>query len=119
MHDTAGTATLTGCRGQGGRIVFRMGYNWFETMPYKDPERKRQWERAHRQQRTQRRKWQRAAQRNAVCLPGAESESAPPSSLERKGEGGAWGLLIFFAAIFLGPLAAALALPPPKEGSGQ
>ena len=34
-------------------------------MPYKDPERKRQWERAHRQERTERRKLQRHSQSDA------------------------------------------------------
>lgn len=63
-------------------------------MPYKDPERKRRWEQAHRQRRTQQRKMQRARQRSLQMHD--NSASAP-----KKSKGAWWVVLLGVAAAFV------------------
>ena len=68
-------------------------------MPYRDPERNRRWEQAHRQQRTARRK----AQRHASPLP----TESPSSECKDKGSSRPWAILLLtgvaiLAAIFFG-----------------
>ena len=74
-------------------------------MPYKNPERKRQWEQTHRMQRTERQRLRRAQrydqQGEAAVLP------------EKNNRAGWWALIFGVAAIFLG--LAAL----PRIGSGR
>ncbi len=83
-------------------------------MPYKDPERKRQWELVHRQQRTERRRVQRApqpvktmnSQIQTSCVPD------PASGKERKPKG--WVFFLLFAGIVFG-----LPILFARSGSGQ
>jgi hypothetical protein len=90
-------------------------------MPYKDPERKRQWERARRQQRTERRRLQRRAShaRRADLVEENRTAAKPTGFLKKKeGKVGWWSLLVLAGAV----LAGAVILPgllPPGEGSGQ
>jgi len=90
-------------------------------MPYKDPERKRQWERARRRQRTERRRLQRRASyaRRAALVEENRTATKPTGSVKKKeGKVGWWSLLVFAGAV----LAGAVILPgllPPGEGSGQ
>lgn len=58
-------------------------------MPYKDPERKRRWEQAHRKERTERRKSQRRASRQCprssfVSSPSAETRAEPANRAATK-----------------------------------
>jgi hypothetical protein len=68
-------------------------------MPYKDPERKHQWELAHRRERSQRRKAQRSQQLRA-SEPYKMETKTPPEPSSKQGSG--WGLLLLFAGIALG-----------------
>jgi len=75
-------------------------------MPYKDSERKREWEQRHRQERSQRRRVQRAQLSPTIGpkgrLPGE------PTPKERSG----WGVFLLFAGI-------ALSLPIVSFGFGS
>jgi hypothetical protein len=68
-------------------------------MPYKDPERKRLWELAHRRERSQRRQAQRSRQLHS-SEPSKMQTRMPPEPVSKQGPG--WGLLILFAGIALG-----------------
>jgi len=78
-------------------------------MPYKDPERRRQWEKLHQQQRTERRRLQRRAL-------GAHSQPPPadrsPAGENKQKKGGWLTLLIVGAALWLGVLGVGIFLPP-------
>ena len=68
-------------------------------MPYKDPERKREWEQRHRQERSQRRRVQRAELAPTVSpkvVPPAE-----PSPKEEEHSG--WGVFLLLAGLVLSP----------------
>jgi hypothetical protein len=92
-----------------------------EARPYKDPERKRQWERARRRERSERRRLQRRAShaRRAALVEENRTAAKPTGSAKKKeGKVGWWGLLVFAGAV----LAGAFILPgllPPGEGSEQ
>ncbi len=91
-------------------------------MPYKDPERKRRWEQAHRKERTERRRAQRRQPLPASTSPSPENKAQlhgahgsmedtlyPSGSLgdtDRKSKGSWWGLLLI-AAVFFGVLGCA------------
>ena len=77
-------------------------------MPYKDPDRKRQWEKLHQQQRTEQRRLQRRALRSDPRPPFRKSSPAA----ENKGKKGWWTLLIFGAALLFGVVGVGLFLPP-------
>ncbi len=79
-------------------------------MPYKDPERKRQWELAHRRERSQRRKAQRSQQLSREPSKMEAKMTPEPSSKQSSG----WGLLLLFAGIALG-----LPILFARIGSGQ
>ena len=80
-------------------------------MPYKDPERKRLWELAHRRERSQRRRTQRSQQLRTRERYKMETKTTPePSS----NQGSRWGLPLLFAGIALG-----LPIVFARFGSGQ
>ena len=80
-------------------------------MPYKDPQRKRLWELAHRRERSQRRQAQRSQQLRTSEPPKMETKT-PPEPSSKHGSG--WGLLLLFAGIAFG-----LPILFPRFGSGQ
>lgn len=80
-------------------------------MPYKDPERKRLWELAHRRERSQRRQAQRSQQVGSN-EPSKMETKTPPEPSAKQGSG--WGLLLLFAGIAFG-----LSLLLARIGSGQ
>jgi hypothetical protein len=80
-------------------------------MPYKDPERKRRWELAHRRERSRRRQAQRSRQLGS-SEPSKMETKTPPEPSSKQGSG--WGLLILFAGIAFG-----LPLLFARFGSGQ
>ncbi len=102
-------------------------------MPYKDPERKRQWEQDHRQQRNARRKVQRlaessgqpAAPRSApeftATLRNRLGKSAPDPTAQKKPTSG-WKVLLGFAVglgiVFLAGVAG-VNVPPPGDPGGS
>ncbi len=63
-------------------------------MPYRNPERKRQWEQRHRIERTEQRRLRRAQQHN--------QQGDAPVLPEKNSRGGWWALILGVAAIFLG-----------------
>jgi hypothetical protein len=80
-------------------------------MPYKDPERKRLWEQAHRRQRSERRRAQRAGMpENARTETGHPPD--PPTHEAEKSHG--WAVALLFAGIIFG-----LPILFAKSGSGQ
>ena len=72
-------------------------------MPYKDPERKGQWELAHRQRRTERRKLQRAQQFRKTENASFEAHRVPDLASHKESKHTGWfagivfGLPILFA----------------------
>jgi hypothetical protein len=84
-------------------------------MPYKDPDRKRQWEREHRQQRNAQRRQRRLESESAPVMPKAVHD---PVSVQHSGNG--WKI---FATVAIGvgfALFGALAgVNIPRAGRGQ
>lgn len=71
-------------------------------MPYKDPERKRQWELAHRQKRTERRKLQRAQQFGKTEKPSIQAHHVPDLASRKESKHRGWGFVLLFAGIVFG-----------------
>ena len=66
-------------------------------MLYKDPENKRQWEQKHRQERSQRRRTQRAALSSTLS-----SKVVPPTGpIPKEEEHGGWGIFLLLAGVVL------------------
>ncbi len=89
-------------------------------MPYKDPERKRQWEREYREQRNvQRRQRRLEPQRSAVV-----HQQMPEPASPAKDSGGGWklflGLAVGIGVILLGAMAGvSSSLPKVSPDSGS
>ena len=71
-------------------------------MPYKDPERKRQWELAHRQKRTERRELQRAQQFRKTENASFETHRVPDLASHKESKHTGWGFFLLFAGIVFG-----------------
>jgi hypothetical protein len=68
-------------------------------MPYKDPERKRQWEQAHRRQRSERRMARRAQMPESART---ETSHPPDPATHETEKGHGWAVALLFAGIIFG-----------------
>ncbi len=71
-------------------------------MSYQDPERKRQWELAHRQKRTERRKLQRAQQFRKTEKTSTPAHHVPGLASRKESKHSGWGFVLLIAGIVFG-----------------
>jgi hypothetical protein len=83
-------------------------------MPYKDSERKRQWELAHRQQRAERRRVQRAPQPRKTTNSQIQTSWVPDRAFRKERKPKGWVFFLLVTGIVFG-----LPILFARSGSGQ